>query len=650
MACDSEHEQEQQGAMIPQSPDAVRPNFSREVRRFAHEMPFGAQLAANGGVRFRLWAPDAERVTLLLEGTVRNAELPLARNGDEGWREAVVRQAEAGSRYRFRIDDGLAVPDPASRFQPEDVHGPSEVIDPRAFRWACADWRGRPWEEVVLYELHVGAFTPEGTFRAAIDRLDNLVELGVTAIELMPVADFPGARDWGYDGVALFAPDSTYGRPEDLKALIDAAHARRLMVFLDVVYNHFGPEGNYLGVYAQRFFDGARHTPWGAAIDFAGHGKAPVRRFFVENALYWIEEFRFDGLRLDAVHAIDDPSAPDIIEEIAVDIRARISSDRYIHLVLENDDNVARYLTGTERADAPRLYEAQWNDDIHHALHVLLTGETRGYYADYADDPARHLARCLAEGFAWQGEPSSFRRGMRRGEPSVHLPATAFVSFLQNHDQIGNRAFGERLAALAPAAAVRAGLALLLLAPPPPLLFMGEEWGSRQPFLFFCDLGEDLRGSVREGRRREFARFPEFIDPEARAAIPDPTAPETFLRSKLDWSEADAPAHADIRAWTRRLLDLRHRELVPRLRGARGNSGRIIGTRGAALAVGWTLGDGSRLTLIANLAAAAAPVVPSPRPAAGLLFATHVDYEGDLGEGLPPWSVAFFLDETTTEG
>ena len=240
-------------------------------------------------------------------------------------------------------------------------------------RWACTDWRGRPWEEVVLYELHVGAFTPEGTFRAAINGLDYLVELGVTAIELMPVADFPGARDWGYDGAALFAPDAVYGRPEDLKALIDAAHARGLMVFLDVVYNHFGPEGNYLGVYAKRFFDETVHTPWGAAIAFSGKSSGVVRQFFIENALYWLNEFRFDGLRFDAVHAIKDPSSPDIIEQIGREVRARIPADRHVHLVLENDDNIARYLS-RETGGRPRLYEAQWNDDIHHALHVLLTG------------------------------------------------------------------------------------------------------------------------------------------------------------------------------------------------------------------------------------------------------------------------------------
>ncbi len=640
--------------MTPQPSAAVRSSRGREaadgasVRRFAHDMPFGAQLLAAGGVRFRLWGPEAEVVTLLLDDGAANAEVPLARSAD-GWHEAVVAAAGPGSRYRFRIGDGLAVPDPASRFQPEDVHGPSEVIDPRAYCWSCADWRGRPWQEVVLYELHVGTFTPEGTFRAAIGRLDTLVELGITAIELMPVADFPGGRDWGYDGVSLFAPESAYGRPEDLKALVDAAHTRGLMVFLDVVYNHFGPEGNYLGVYAQSFYDPARHTPWGAAIDFSSPGKAPVRRFFIENALYWLEEFRFDGLRLDAVHAIADPSSPDIIAELGAEVRARIAPDRHVHLVLENDDNIARYLGGGA-PEPEHPYAAQWNDDIHHALHVLLTGETRGYYADYAEEPARHLARCLAEGFAWQGEPSAFRDGVPRGEPSGALPPDAFVSFLQNHDQIGNRAFGERLAALAAPAAVRAGLAVMLLSPPPPLLFMGEEWGSRRPFLFFCDLGDDLKDAVRDGRRREFARFPEFADPHARARIPDPTAPETFLRSKLDWSEAAEPEHAEMRAFTRRLLHLRQRALVPRLRGMRGGSGRVLGTAGAALAVAWILGDGSRLTVIANLSADAADPAPLPRPAGGLLFATHLP-EGDApGDALAPWSVAFLLDETTMEG
>lgn len=613
-----------------------------------HQMPFGAQPGADG-VRFRLWAPEAEDVTVLLEGAGRNAEVPLGRCDGDGWREVIVAEAVPGNRYRFRIDGDMAVPDPASRFQPEDVHGPSEVIDPAAFDWTCADWSGRPWEEVVLYELHVGTFTPEGTFRAAIGKLHYLADLGVTAIELMPVADFPGGRDWGYDGVSLFAPDASYGRPEDLKAFVDAAHGRGLMVFLDVVYNHFGPEGNYLGVYARRFFNEEKHTPWGAAINFETEGSSVVRRFFVENALYWLDEFAIDGLRFDAVHAIDDRSSPDILEEIAAEVSAGLPPDRHVHLMLENDRNEARYL-GRDRALSPRHYVAQWNDDIHHAMHVLLTGEGRGYYADYADAPLRHLARCLTEGFAYQDDPSAFRAGGRRGEPSAHLPPTAFIAFLQNHDQIGNRAFGERLAALAPPAAVLAGLALLLLAPSPPLLFMGEEWGSTQPFLFFCDFGDSLRDAVRDGRRKEFAAFPEFADPAARARIPDPTAEEAFSRSKLDWSALDVPPHREILAMTRRLLALRAQKIIPRLVSITGGAGRILTLEPPVAVVEWRLGDGSLLVLLANLGPDEVQVrtVTLP-PRDHLLFATHDRYAGPGADALPAWSVFWLLDETPAE-
>lgn len=607
-----------------------------------HRMPFGAELVDHG-VRFRLWAPDAREVSLLLEGPSRNSELPLE-SAAEGWRERVVAEAKAGTRYRFRIDGDLVVPDPASRFQPQDVHGPSEVIDPTAFQWTCIDWRGRAWEETVIYELHVGTFTPEGTFRAMIGKLPYLVELGVTAIEIMPVADFPGQRDWGYDGVALFAPDSVYGRPEDLKSFIDAAHQRGLMVMMDVVYNHFGPEGNYLHAYARRFFNEETHTPWGAAINFDTEGSRVVRRFFVENALYWVNEFAIDGLRFDAVHAIEDSSSPDILEEIAETVRSRLPADRYVHLVLENDKNQARYLARADQG-RPRHYVAQWNDDIHHALHVLLTGETRGYYADYARRPARHLARCLTEGFAYQNDASEFRGGEKRGEVSKHLPPTAFVAFLQNHDQIGNRAFGERLAALAPAAAVRAGLALLLLAPSTPLLFMGEEWHSTQPFMFFCDLGESLRDSVRDGRRKEFASFPEFADANARERIPDPTAEATFEASKLDWASTQDPAHREALAETRRLLALRKLEIVPRLRGITGYSGRIEWVEERSLSVAWRLGDGSLLTVAANLAPVAAPIPKySSLPDGDVLYTTSIAPDRRNIERLEPWTVIWLLD------
>jgi malto-oligosyltrehalose trehalohydrolase len=609
-----------------------------------HRMPFGAE-PVDSGVRFRLWAPDARQVSLILGGPHRNSEIAL--DGDSyGWHETVVADAVAGTLYRFRIDRDLAVPDPASRFQPQDAHGPSEVIDPRDFRWTCVGWRGRPWEEAVIYELHVGTFTPQGTFRAMREKLGYLADLGVTAIEIMPVADFPGRRDWGYDGVALFAPDSSYGRPEDLKSFVDTAHQNGLMVLLDVVYNHFGPEGNYLHTYARRFFNDERHTPWGAAINFDADGSHVVRRFFVENALYWINEFAVDGLRFDAVHAIEDRSERNILEQIAEAVRESLPADRFVHLVLENDKNEARYLARADEGRS-RHYVAQWNDDIHHALHVLLTGEKRGYYADYADDPARHLARCLSEGFAYQNDPSAYRAGEQRGEVSKHLPPTAFVSFLQNHDQIGNRAFGERIASIAPAEAVRAGLALLLLAPSPPLLFMGEEWGSTQPFLFFCDLGDGLREAVREGRRKEFASFAEFADPRARERIPDPTAASSFDASKLDWEAPRRSPHREMWAETRRLLALRHREIIPRLLGLRSNTGRVQWIEGRSLSVAWRLADGAMLTALTNLAATPARVPDAePLPHGAVLYST-----GSAGqkptEYLDPWAVVWFLDPAT---
>lgn len=608
------------------------------MSQFIHRMPFGAETGPDG-TRFRLWAPDAETVSLLLEGSDGEGEIEAPMTAEDGgWYETRL-AAGPGSRYRFRIDDGTAVPDPASRFQPDDVHGPSEVIDAQAFAWRHADWRGRPWEETVLYELHVGAFTAEGTFAAAARHLEALADLGVTAVELMPVADCPGRRNWGYDGVAPFAPDSVYGRPEDLKALIDAAHGLGLMVLLDVVYNHFGPEGNYLHAYAGRVFDAGRQTPWGAAIAFDSPSARPVRDFFIENALYWLKEYRFDGLRLDAVHAIEDRSTPHILEELAAAVHAGTEEGRHVHLVLENGLNEARHLE--RRPDGrPRHYVAQWNDDIHHAFHVLLTGETHGYYVDFGDDAARHLARCLAEGFAYQGDASPYF-GSRRGEPSAHLPPTAFVGFVQNHDQIGNRALGERLTALTPRPALEAATAVLLLAPAVPLLFMGQEWGAKQPFLFFCDLGDDLKAAVRDGRRREFADFPAFRDEAARERIPDPTAEDTFRRSVL---VRPGPDDAEAAAWLdlhRRLLALRRREIVPRLDGAA--AGRIVWRAGGGLAVEWRLGDGARLCMLANLAAEPTPQAP-PRPAGRPLFAVG-DGAGDAGAAMPPWSAAVFLDE-----
>jgi malto-oligosyltrehalose trehalohydrolase len=596
-----------------------------------HRMPFGAELLAGGGVRFRLWAPRHERIGVRLErARGPHSELPM-QSEPHGWHTLLTDAAVAGSHYRFVLPDGTLVPDPASRFQPGDVHGPSEVIDPRSYPWRERAWHGRPWHEAVVYELHVGAFTPEGTFRAAIERLEHLVNLGVTAIELMPIGDFPGRRNWGYDGVLPYAPDSSYGRPEDLKALIDAAHGRGLMVLLDVVYNHFGPDGNYLALYAPQFFSTRHQTPWGAAINFDGEGSGTVREFFLHNALYWLTEYSFDGLRLDAVHAISDDSPVHILEEFAQRVRSTVN--RPVHLVLENEHNQARWLVRDSHHE-PRYFDAQWNDDVHHVLYVAATGETEGYYGDYRGDTEK-LARALAQGFAFQGELMRYR-GSPRGEPSERLPPTAFVAFLQNHDQIGNRALGERLTALSETAAVRAVTALYLLLPQVPMLFMGEEWHSARPFQFFCDFGGRLAEQVRNGRRQEFARFSAFRDPEQRTCIPDPISEDTFIRSKLDWECASRPDHAQVLEWYSALLAVRHRHIVPLLPDIE-QAGRyqIIGP--AAVVVRWRAGVSRELTLRANLTAqhvAGFPELP------GQLLWQEGRAEGDT---LSPWSLSWRL-------
>lgn len=557
-----------------------------------------------------------------------------------GWFELVTDQAGAGMRYKFQIDGGPEVPDPASRLQPQDVQGPSEVVDAASFEWEDQEWGGRSWEEAIIYEVHVGTFTPEGTFAAVENRLDYLAELGFTAVELMPVADFPGKWNWGYDGVLLFAPDSQYGRPDDLKRLIQAAHRKGLMVFLDVVYNHFGPEGNYLRTYAPQFFTDRHQTPWGEAINFDGPDSSVVRDFFVHNALYWLTEYHFDGLRLDAVHAMVDDSTPDILTELASRVRTVIEPQRHVHLVLENDNNTARYLRPNPAGKA-ELYNAQWNDDIHHALHVALTGEKDGYYADHADCPVQRLGRCLAEGFDYQGQVSSFRQGARRGEASRGLPPTAFVSFLQNHDQIGNRGFGERILRVADSRAVKAAMTIVLLSPSPPLLFMGEEFGAETPFPFFCDFGPDLAKAVTEGRRNEFSRFARFRDPAARSQIPDPNAESTFQAAKLDWSSATEPQHRSWMGFYRKLLETRKREIVPL--AAEILAGQTTfepwGQRG--LLVNWLVNSRSGLTLIANLGNEELP--EAPRPIGKLVFASDESVTPALESGwVPAWSAAWF--------
>jgi maltooligosyltrehalose trehalohydrolase len=601
------------------------------VRR-RHHMPFGAELTAGGMVRFRLWAPAARRVELTLyerhtDAAARAAHTEMMHALPGGWFELETGAAHAGSLYRYRIDGGPEVADPASRYNPGGVHGPSEVIDPSAYLWRDDDWRAPPWHAAVLYELHVGTFDAAGTYAAVVPRLAHLARLGVTAIELMPLAAFPGTRDWGYDGVLPYAPQASYGRPEDLKALVAAAHAHGLAVILDVVYNHFGPEGNYLHLYAPQFFNERHSTPWGAAINFDGADSRTVRDFFVHNALYWLEEYHLDGLRLDAVHEVYDASEPHIVNEIARAARSGPGRNRPLYLTLENLHNAARFLGAP---GAPWTCDAQWNDDAHHCLHVLLTGESQGYYGDYSDDPHALLCRALAQGFAYQGELSR-HLGLARGEPSAHLPPSAFVNFLQNHDQIGNRPRGERLAQLVrEPAALRAAAAVLLLAPAPPLLFMGEEWGASEPFPWFCDFEPGLLAQVREHRERE---FPGGLDPGAVA---------TFRAAQLDWSRLREAQHARVLTHYRRLLTVRRRDIAPLL--AHLSAGRCTRAAGGdAFAVEWTARD-KTLRLIANLSAAAAPL--SGRLAGRVLYATHPGIRATLARGeLAPWSVLWLLEQ-----
>jgi malto-oligosyltrehalose trehalohydrolase len=571
-----------------------------------------------GGIRFRLWAPREKQVALVVEGCHPVAMEP-ARNG---FFESFLRGLSAGARYKFALSSGQQVPDPASRFQPNDVNGPSEAIDPGAYRWH-ASWTGREWDDVVLYELHVGAFSPEGTFAGAALKLDHLAEVGVTAVEIMPVSDFKGRWNWGYDGTFPYAPDSSYGRPDEFKAFVDSAHKRGIAVLLDVVYNHFGPEGNYLSLYAPEFFTSRHKNPWGDAIQLDGPNSRPVRDFFIENAEYWLEEFHLDGLRFDAVHAIKDDSRPDLLEELAARVRARFS--RPIHLILENEDNEPKRLT--RRADTAELYTAQWNDDIHHVLHVAATHESNGYYAAYG--ATELLGKTIAEGFAYQGEMMPYRDAPR-GAPSAHLPPDAFVSFIQNHDQIGNRAFGERLSALAPPEAMRALASVYLLAPQIPMLFMGEEWGATSPFPFFCDFTGALAEAVRKGRREEFSRFPEFADPKNAARLPDPLAESTFLAAKLDWAHVDA-THL---AYYRDLLCTRRNFVQPLLPSIRhGGEALVVGEQ--AVRVTWQAGK-RRLVLDANL---------SSRPIEFPAVEVQPFWVcGDAGASFGPWTVRWGSD------
>jgi maltooligosyltrehalose trehalohydrolase len=582
---------------------------------FKWELSFGAQPIGPDQTRFTLFAPAADAVSLEVDG---HGSFPMQRT--PGGTFEMTFACRAGTRYRYCLANGLSVPDPASRAQTNDVHGWSVVVDPGSYTWRTP-WLGRPWQQTVLYELHAGLL---GGFRGVQKELPRLSSLGVTAIELMPVNDFPGRRNWGYDGVLPFAPDAAYGAPDDLKTLVDAAHAHGMMMFLDVVYNHFGPDGNYLGSYAPQFFRDDLRTPWGPALDFR---RPEVRRFFTENAIYWLMEYRFDGLRFDAVHAI---SESDWLDEMARAVWETVEPRRQVHLVLENEANRASHMRGD--------FDAQWNDDIHHVLHVLLTGETGGYYEDFAQDTAAKLARALSEGFVFQGEPSLHREGGTRGSPSADLPPYAFVSFLQNHDQIGNRAFGERLTTIADPRALKAAIALQLLSPQIPLIFMGEETASQTPFFFFTDHHGALADAVREGRRREFAKFPDFVDPARREEIPDPNDVGTFERSVPHPADEGGKARSDLYC---RLLGLRATEIVPRLLGSRSAGASAVGP--AAVIARWEMGDGALLVLACNLGEREAPL--AEHAFGQLLFESDMDVAKHARAGtLAPYATVAFLD------
>lgn len=540
----------------------------------------GAVLLDSGVTRFALWAPDAYYVSVEIEGGQSLAMLPQ----NEGWFVLEAR-CPAGTRYRYNIDGELEVPDPASRAQSSDVHSHSVVVDPLAYEWQNTAWQGRPWHEAIIYELHVGAL---GGYAGVENHLQRLAELGVTAIELMPIAQFPGERNWGYDGVLPYAPQSSYGTPEQLKHLIDVAHGYGLMVILDVVYNHFGPDGNYLGRYAKGFFRNDVKTPWGDSIDFR---RREVRDYFIDNALMWLLEYRFDGLRMDAVHAIKDDT---FLQEFAHKVREQIDAPRHVWLNLENEFNQASLLE--------QGFDAQWNDDGHNTLHVLLTGETDAYYSDFAHQATEKLARLLSQGFVYQGEAT--RHGHTRGESSGHLPPSAFVLFLQNHDQIGNRAFGERLPQISYGPALRSATVLWLLSPMIPLMFMGDEWAASEPFLFFTDHHGELADAVREGRRGEFADFAAFADEEKREHIPDPNDPATFEASRpaFDAVYLETDVGSDHRSWLelyQQLMTIRHQQIMPRLPGSHALGADVLAE--GAVSARWRMGDGAVLRIDLNL-------------------------------------------------
>ena len=591
-------------------------NLERELAAF------GAR-SARDGVEFRVWAPGHERVEVEVtagnrgqgtrdrgqgtgdreEGAGKRREVPdrpvvfpLASERDGffvGWIEGIG----AGARYKYRLDGGECFPDPGSRSQPEGVHGASEVVDPSAFRWTDGGWTGIAPEELIIYELHVGTFTPQGTFDALVEKLPELKALGITALELMPISEFPGERNWGYDGVYLYAPSHAYGGPAGLRRLVDAAHREGLAVLLDVVYNHFGPEGNYLPLFtSDRIFTERHHTPWGAAVNYDGEDSRPVRDFVIGNVLYWLGEYHIDGLRLDATHAIIDDSPVHLLRELSVRVQESLSAERRVVLIAEDDRNERRLVLPVEGGGVG--LDAVWADDFHHQLRRLVAGDSEGYYANYSGT-VEDLATTLRKGWFYEGQLSPGHGG-RRGTSAEGLGPLRFVHCIQNHDQVGNRAFGERLNHEVDSPVYRAASALLLFSPYIPLLWMGQEWAASSPFQYFTDHPPELGKLVTQGRRKEFSHFSAFADPETRARIPDPQSAETFQRSKLNWDERDVPPHAGVLRLYRELLAMRQSE--PALRERSRASYRVAALGESGIALRRSVADGGVLLLVASFA------------------------------------------------
>ncbi len=519
----------------------------------ARRLPIGTE-TVDGGTSVRVWAPGHASVWLVVEGARDDdgaAEVQLAPEGDGHW-SGVADGVGAGARYRLRVDDGAPLPDPASRFQPEGPHGPSEVIDPSTFDWSDQAWTGPDPVRPAIYELHIGTYTPEGTFAAAAEHLGELAELGIGIIELMPLAEFPGAFGWGYDGVDLFAPMHIYGRPDDLRRFVDQAHAAGLGVIIDVVYNHFGPDGCYVAAFSDTYFSSLRRSEWGDTPNFDGMGADGVRELILANVRMWIAEYHFDGLRLDATQQIFDIGPDHILAALTREV-GDAAGGRQTLVIAENDLQEARL------ARAPQVggfgIQALWNDDLHHAAMVALTGDNEAYYSDYRGTPQEFIS-AAKHGYLYQGQRSSWQ-AVARGTPALDLGPEAFVAFLQNHDQVANSARGERLSAITDPGRLRALTTYLLLTPPRPLLFMGQEWASSAPFLYFADHESPLAEAVNEGRRTFLSQFPSLADPAVLEGLPLPSDRATFEASRLDHAERERPSHAHWLALHRNLLALR---------------------------------------------------------------------------------------------